>query len=564
MTTDLQVRKALGKAHLGETRIEEALKVYAGILRDFPEDVEAHLFLGDCYLAHGDGDTAFLYYSQALNLAPDDPDVHRRVRLARTACVQRWAGQTECHLVAQPAREAIPSDPKALASLLQDLTQHKPPVTEGDLFRAGRLLDEIIHNPHPARIVAERLEEVNSLLPALLELNIRQARADGRPDLAQALQNLRDNIQLQKEARSGEGQEATRAAAQFALAGEPAPPGGMWAARPPSTLRILFLEPAMQEPQPRQALLADALQGLGCTTALMNEFPESGVGNFDVVVTRQVHYQPSLLEGLAACSAAKIPILLDLEMDYEHMPVDHPEYERLGLGTPASAKAYATALLLADRILVPSEALAEALKAARYPALAMPDGWTRNNPLWTKAPPARRTVNIGWIGTPGQVDDMAEIRRVVTRIVREFPQTRLVIGGDPQVYHLFDSLPESRRLFLPAVSYDDYPYLLGHLDVLLVPQRNTPFNHTLSDRPLMEASVRAIPWVASPVPAYRNWGHGGLVAHTPDEWHSYLRQLVLDPELRESLGCAGRRQSEAREISLLGYVWLDLIYGALS
>jgi glycosyltransferase involved in cell wall biosynthesis len=159
----------------------------------------------------------------------------------------------------------------------------------------------------------------------------------------------------------------------------------------------------------------------------------------------------------------------------------------------------------------------------------------------------------------GQIEDVAEIRRVVTRVVREFPQTRLVIGGDPQVYHLFEHLPESRRLYLPAVGYEDHPYLLGQVDILLLPHRKTPFNSTLSDRPLVEAGVRGIPWLASPVPAYTTWSTGGLVASSLEEWHTYLRQLVLDANLRASLSEAGRRQAESREMDLLALDWLDLI-----
>ncbi len=38
--TPLQTRKELGLAHLNADRIEEGLKIYAMILRDYPEDVE--------------------------------------------------------------------------------------------------------------------------------------------------------------------------------------------------------------------------------------------------------------------------------------------------------------------------------------------------------------------------------------------------------------------------------------------------------------------------------------------------------------------------------------------
>ncbi|MBI3764691.1 MAG: hypothetical protein HY260_22860, partial [Chloroflexi bacterium] len=79
---------------------------------------------------------------------------------------------------------------------------------------------------------------------------------------------------------------------------------------------------------------------------------------------------------------------------------------------------------------------------------------------------------------------MAEIRRQVIRLAREFPQVCLVVGGIPEVYRLFDSLPESRRVFLPPVGADLHPALLAEMDILLVPLRDTPSNRMLSDRPL--------------------------------------------------------------------------------
>jgi glycosyltransferase involved in cell wall biosynthesis len=143
--------------------------------------------------------------------------------------------------------------------------------------------------------------------------------------------------------------------------------------------------------------------------------------------------------------------------------------------------------------------------------------------------------------------------------MREFPHTRLVIIGVPAVYQLFERLPESRRLFLPAADYEDFPYLLGQIDVLLAPLRNNPYNRTVSDRQLMEAGVRSIPWIASPLPGAVEWGAGGLIANDQDEWYVQLRQLILDENLRTVLGRKGRWKAEQREMHKLAKDWIDLI-----
>jgi hypothetical protein len=136
---------------------------------------------------------------------------------------------------------------------------------------------------------------------------------------------------------------------------------------------------------------------------------------------------------------------------------------------------------------------------------------------------------------------------------------------------LFEDLPENRRIYLPPVSEEDFPYLLSQVDILIQPFQNIPYNLSQPDRLLVQAGVRRIPWVASPMPELRAWGSdavlrggascqavsGGMFASTPDEWHTCLRQLVLDTELRTSLGRSGRARAEEREIHKTSRLWLE-------
>ena len=75
----------------------------------------------------------------------------------------------------------------------------------------------------------------------------------------------------------------------------------------------------------------------------------------------------------------------------------------------------------------------------------------------------------------------------------------------------------------------------------------------------MQAGVKAIPWIATPMPDIIRWQAGGVTAETADEWHSYLRQFVQDKELRSSLGQAGRKMAVTREEEFIGKKWLQCI-----
>jgi len=55
---ELNTRKTIGRGRLSSNRVADALEICAGLLRDYPQDVESCLVLGDLYLAGEDGKTA--------------------------------------------------------------------------------------------------------------------------------------------------------------------------------------------------------------------------------------------------------------------------------------------------------------------------------------------------------------------------------------------------------------------------------------------------------------------------------------------------------------------------
>ncbi len=273
---------------------------------------------------------------------------------------------------------------------------------------------------------------------------------------------------------------------------------------------------------------------------------------------------PWLLEYMAECTAAKIPVILDLDADYEQMPMTHPDYLKKGLGLPVNARAYTAALMLSNVITTPSERFADQLATAGYQVAYLPDGWSRSNPLWEKKQAHHNTINIGWIGGSGQLDDLLEIRRILIRVVREFPRTQLVVSEDQKAFQLFENLPENRKLFLPEVSPEDYPFLLGQFDILVYPLRNIPYNYTQTDTLLMQAGIKHIPWVGSRLPMVVEWSAGGLISATPDEWHTNLRQLVMDEVAREHLGNQGYQKSARREVDQMLDQWTRVIAQVIS
>ena len=134
--------------------------------------------------------------------------------------------------------------------------------------------------------------------------------------------------------------------------------------------------------------------------------------------------------------------------------------------------------------------------------------------------------HIGWIGSEADREDLLSIKKALLAFLRATPEAVLMVAGDEGALAKFGAIDERRRLFLPAAGPEEIPYVLGQFDVLIVPMRDNPFNQAKSALPLMEAEARGVPWVASPLLAFKEFGRGGVLAKTAGEWVEGLRQWV--------------------------------------
>lgn len=535
---DLIQMKTIGLSHLEKNNFSEAVRVYKKILSLYPEDIESYLLLGDLYLANEDYRSAEKLYQKALSLEPDNAVIQRRVKLS--------ASEIDSH----PSDE-IPTDSESVSKFLQEIMGRSTPVTDEEVQNAAALLNEIVHSRNPAEMVARQLEQIDSLLPALIELNIRQARNDRRFDLVNMLQALLDSIsKLMGETKTIEPAVISRIK----------PPSQ---ANLPILRNIELLVPDSQNISKRMCTLAEFLQKRGCNVSFSSDVIKLDENKPEIIIASNPHVNPSSMEKLAKYSTLNFPIILDLDDDFEYLPINHPNYMVSGLGSLDKSRAYNAAMLFANVITVPGDSIAAHIAESGYQVEVIPVGWSVLNEQWKKQNSRKNSVNIGLVGIQGNFEDVQKYRRIIIRVLREFPQTRLVVCGDSTTYKLFENIAENRRVFLPSFQDDDMSYILGQMDILLVPLNTTPYHLVTTDQLLMQAGVKGIPWIASPMPDYIRWQVGGVTADNPEEWHSYLRQFVQDTELRITLGQAGKEKAFEREETNIGARWIDVINSAL-
>lgn len=520
--TELQLRITIARGHLRNNEVKEAMMVYASCLLDYPDDIEAYLVLGDLQLAGENPSLALSCYQAAAMKFPKRNDIEKRIQLTISEYGQVSALATDQFI-----------------KWLLTISKADTAISEASLIEADQLMQEIIQSQEPADLVAKNLDRIEELLPAFLELNIRQAKAENREDIQTGLEQIKQTLLASKTYEDGLLFENIISQKDVTF---------------PKVIQILVSDEFSTSS--RVKIMTEVFNKLGIKVLIKStETPEDSSSTPDLVVASNPHVNPWLLEQMAKYTASRTPIILDLDLDYEQMPISHPLYMEKGLGLPANARAYTAAMVLAGMITTTSEKFAQQLSQSGYRSLVIPEGWSRNNPLWEKPAPKRPTIHIGWVGSSGTLDDIIEIRRILIRVIREFPKTQLIISDNSKVFQLFDSLPENRKLYLPEVDVEDSPYIFNQIDILVVPLRNIPFNISLPDSPFVYAGIKQIPWVASKIPSALEWDAGGLVTSTIEEWHTNLRQLVMDEELRKKLGMAGYHKAMSREVAALIPHW---------
>lgn len=520
----------MAKLCIGENHLEEALDIYLHILHSNPDEPEVLKMIGELYFAAGNEQAAEKVFSAVLQKHPEDKSLLQKIKRAHSDSNRNTI------------QEPVPTSPEALRRLIQTLTHREQPISKEELSRASKLLDDIIHSSSPASVVAQHLDEVDNLLPALIDLNIQQAKSDGRSDLAAGLINLKTNITFQQSINENRIQALCLN------------DGNEDISRVEFSGKVAVYQPGnnYEDDNERIRLLSAALATNGCLIP-----DDEGSGTLpDIAVFSNPFLEPQLMEKMVKLSTAKIPIILDLNPIYEQTFSPAARQAESSIITHSYDRSYVSALILADLVTVNSEAFTESLRMSGNPAMHIPTGWTVKNPYWAINNKTGVTLQMGWFGNSGSLEDLAVIRRPLIRLLSEFnDKLRLIIVGDQDAYRMFDHVPAELKTFIPCLVREELPYIINQMDIILLPLRKTMKNTMRSDELLMYAGIKKIPWVASPFSMVKNWGKGGVMCTSLEEWHTSLRCLLLDKGLRESLGYEGFQKATRREMLVHVQQW---------
>jgi len=222
-----------------------------------------------------------------------------------------------------------------------------------------------------------------------------------------------------------------------------------------------------------------------------------------------------------------------------------------------SVMAASRLVLAGNRHLADHADAAGATRVERVPTVVDLDHYPPAAPPAEAAAPNRGT-RIGWIGTPQTWAALARpIHDVVLPVLKAEGAVIRAIGASlaPAAGDHLEILPWSEA---------KEAELIRGTDIGIMPLPDTPWTRGKCGYKLIQYMACGLPVVASPVGVNTEiveHGVNGFLASCDAEWREALKTLLADPQLRRSMGAAGRRKVE--EAYSLG-VWGPRVAGLLS
>jgi glycosyltransferase involved in cell wall biosynthesis len=201
-------------------------------------------------------------------------------------------------------------------------------------------------------------------------------------------------------------------------------------------------------------------------------------------------------------------------------------------------KAMRRGIALCDRVVVSTQALADALNGMHHDIRVVPN--TLATHLWSNRVSLRRTSakpRVGWGGGTSHAGDL----EIIADVVREL--------ADVVDWVFFGMCPEALRPYVrefhPTVGLLDYPAKLAslNLDLALAPLEYHIFNDCKSNLRLLEYGACGYPVICTDTEAYRGYlPCTKVVSNSTEEWLEAIRMHLSDPDASYRMGDALREE----------------------
>lgn len=276
------------------------------------------------------------------------------------------------------------------------------------------------------------------------------------------------------------------------------------------------------------------------------------IAQADILVVQRMFPCTATSEWLQKMLAHGKPVVYETDDQVTDIPPDNPNYPF----AQANRAVILDFIARANAVTVSTPPLADAIAAHNRNVHVIPN--SLNERLWAVNRPARSggPVTIGFTGTNTHQADLAIIEDALLTIAEQRRgQVAFVLMGC--VTERLKALPNyTFHKFVP--SYEEYARCLPRLgiDIAVIPLQTLKFNQAKSDIKWLEYSACGIPGIFTDFTPYqasiRNGETGLLVANNTESWVRALDQMIDEPESREAMAVAARKQVLSERTLLTG------------
>jgi glycosyltransferase involved in cell wall biosynthesis len=240
------------------------------------------------------------------------------------------------------------------------------------------------------------------------------------------------------------------------------------------------------------------------------------------------------------------------ETDDDMWSIDETNFRALQEHSPLLLDAASEAIRVAHLVTVSTAPLGEVVGQFNPNVAVLPNHI--DGRMLDLERPRRGRLVVGWAGGDSHMKDIQVLAPHLKRFLRKNPQVEFHnIGTD---FCRVFGIPARWTGWNDVWDY----YRTIDFDIGLAPLAPIRFNRSKSHIKALEYAALGIPTIASDEPPYRDFvlhGVTGYLVRRDHEWGQYLRELVNDAGLRESMGRKAREHAAEFTIQRGWRLWAD-------
>lgn len=158
-------------------------------------------------------------------------------------------------------------------------------------------------------------------------------------------------------------------------------------------------------------------------------------------------------------------------------------------------------------------------------------------------------ITIGWIGGPGNLRYLHQIKEPLTRILDNYDSNLIIITGEDRPV---EPLKNNEKVQYTSWSLEKEREMLANIDIAIRPMWDSEWiNGKGGYTSVIRCMSLGIPVVASPIDPLKKLttpGESIVFASNEEEWYNKLEYLISDDNSRNEIGVQARKEIASRRL----------------